>query len=197
MPAAHVPSCLPPRQGPVKNWPLKYADLRHVTSRLPDFYMNFRTQMTYECFLHFQVVDVGSTIYYQALCLVSETTQIKMQCTSTDKIKILRTVYGYNPGYSNVAPTAIDSCAFSIKDCHFDKEYSIDNECTGRNTCLMTISKQRVMNESTANFQTCKEYNYVQINYQCLPSKILSSSSTSVEMDFVILSLTLPLRLTN
>ena len=139
--------------------------------------------------MNFQVVDVGSTIYYQALCLVSETTQIKMQCTSTDKIKILRTVYGYNPGYANVAPTAIDSCAFSIKDCHFDKEYSIDNECTGRNTCLMTISKQRVMNESVANFQTCKEYNYVQINYQCLPSKTAGLESPNEIFESRILRL--------
>lgn len=117
-------------------------------------------------------VDIGSTVYYQALCLLNEQTQIKMQCTSTDKIKILRTVYGHNPAYQTMAQQAnsIDSCAFSIKDCHFDKEYSIDNECTGKNSCFVTINKRRVMNESFANHQTCKEYNYVQINYQCLPS---------------------------
>ncbi len=126
-------------------------------------------------FVLWTVVDIGSTVYYQALCLVSDTTQIKMQCTSTDKIKILRTVYGYNPGYASMAATAsIDSCAFSIKDCHFDKDYSIDNECTGKNTCFVTINKQRVMNESLLNHQTCNEYNYVQINYQCLPSKLRS-----------------------
>ena len=116
-------------------------------------------------------VDIGSTVYYQALCLINEQTQIKMQCTSTDKIKILRTVYGHNPAYqSMMQANSIDSCAFSIKDCHFDKEYSIDNECTGKNACFVTISKRRVMNESLVNHQTCKEYNYVQINYQCLPS---------------------------
>ena len=106
------------------------------------------------------VVDIGSTVYYQALCLLNEATQIKMQCTSNDKIKILRTVYGYNPGYDRLTSATLDSCAFSIKDCNFDKEFSIDNECTGRNTCLVTIRKSRVMNESSIVYQTCKDFNY-------------------------------------
>lgn len=98
-------------------------------------------------------------------------TQIKMQCPGNDKLKILRSVYGFNPNYKyqNSAKN-LESCAFSIKDCNFDKEFSIDNDCTGKNSCIMTIRKSRVINESQLHFQTCKDFNYVQINYQCLPS---------------------------
>lgn len=118
------------------------------------------------------VVDIGSTVFYQGICLMNENTQIKMQCSSTDRIKILRTVYGYNPGYASLTNVAsADTCAFSVTDCNFDKEHSIDNSCTGRNSCLMTIVKSRVMNESLNLHQTCADFNYVQINYQCLPSK--------------------------
>ena len=93
-----------------------------------------------------------------------------MQCSSSDRIKILRTIYGYNPGYSSITNPNADSCAFSVTDCHFDREHTIDNECTGRNSCLMTIRKSRVMNESLLVYQTCADFNYVHINYQCLPS---------------------------
>ena len=64
----------------------------------------------------------------------------------------------------------LESCTFSVSDCNFDAEYSIDNNCTGRNSCLMTITKSRVVNESQIFTQGCKDFNYVQINYQCLPS---------------------------
>lgn len=115
-------------------------------------------------------VDIGSTVYYQALCLISENTQIRMQCTSSDKIKIIRTVYAFNPAYSTKTADNIDTCSFSATDCNFDKEYSIDNECTGKNTCIVTIKKSRALNESQTLAQTCKQFNYVQISYQCLPS---------------------------
>ncbi len=121
-------------------------------------------------FLFVTVVDIGSTVYYQALCLQSEATKIKMQCTSSDRIKILKTIYGYNPGYKN--SVNIESCALSVTDCNFDREFTVDNECTGRNSCLVTIRKSTVMNESSIFQQTCADFNYVQINYQCLPSKV-------------------------
>ena len=97
-----------------------------------------------------------------------------MQCTTTDRIKILKTIYGFNPGYAN--NVNIESCALSVTDCNFDREYTVDNECTGRNSCLVTIRKSNVMNESSISQQTCNDFNYVQINYQCLPSKIIFSS---------------------
>lgn len=100
--------------------------------------------------------------------MTAETIQIKIQCKSNDRIKILRTVYGYNPSASYAS--TIDHCTFSIKDCHFDREYSIDNECTGRNSCLMSISKSAVFKEAQSFGQNCRDFNYVQINYQCLPS---------------------------
>ena len=93
-----------------------------------------------------------------------------MQCTSTDRIKILKTIYGYNSGYAN--SVNIDSCALSVKDCNFDKEFTVDNECTGRNSCLVSIRKSNVKNESLVYQQTCNDFNYVQINYQCLPSNV-------------------------
>ena len=93
-----------------------------------------------------------------------------MQCTSSDRIKILKTIYGYNPGYKN--SVNIESCALSVTDCNFDREFTVDNECTGRNACLVTIRKSTVMNESSIFQQTCADFNYVQINYQCLPSKV-------------------------
>jgi hypothetical protein len=100
--------------------------------------------------------------------LNAESIKIKIQCASNDKLKILRTVYGYNPAAS-YSP-GVDSCTFSIKDCHFDREFSIDNECTGRNSCQIAINKTLVSKEAQVFGQVCKDYNYVQINYQCLPS---------------------------
>lgn len=94
-----------------------------------------------------------------------------MQCTSSDRIKIVRTIYGYNPSYLSMRNPQSDSCAFSVTDCIFDREFSIDNECTGRNSCFMTIRKSLVLNQSLTYHQTCKDFNYVQVNYQCLPSK--------------------------
>ncbi len=118
------------------------------------------------------VVDVGSTIYQQSLCLFKEDTMIKMQCPPDERIKILRNIYGYNAGYTIYKNQKIDSCTIGAKDCTFDQEFTIDNECTGRNTCLVTIKKLRVFRESQRLFQLCRQFNYVQINYQCLPSKI-------------------------
>ena len=115
--------------------------------------------------------DVESTIYYQSLCLFNEETMIKMQCPPDERIKILRTLYGYNPGYSVFRNKKIDSCTVGAKDCSFDQEYSVDNDCTGRNSCLVTIKKSRVLSESGKLFQLCRQFNYVQISYQCLPSK--------------------------
>ena len=112
--------------------------------------------------------------------MTSETIKLKIQCKDSDKIKILRTVYGFNPAAS-YSP-GVDSCTFSIRDCHFDREYSIDNECTGRNSCQMTISKSTVNNEAKIYGQGCKDYNYVQINYQCLPSNL----SYSLNLHFFI-----------
>jgi hypothetical protein len=117
-------------------------------------------------------VDVGSTIFQQSLCLFKEDTMIKMQCPPNERIKILRTIYGYNSGYSIYKNPRIDSCTIGARDCTFDQEFSIDNECTGRNTCLVTIKKLRVFRESQRLFQLCRQFNYAQINYQCLPSKI-------------------------
>ncbi len=95
-----------------------------------------------------------------------------MQCPSTDKIKILRTLYGFNPGFTAQRNPRIDSCTFGIKDCNFEQEYSIDNECTGRNSCIITIRKSFVVTESAKQLLGCREYNYVQINYQCLPGSL-------------------------
>ena len=93
-----------------------------------------------------------------------------MQCTGLDKIKILRTVYGYNPGYSLLKSIQTDVCSFSVTDCSFEHEFTIDNECTGRNNCLVKIEKSKIMNETSMAAHSCKDFNYVQINYQCLPS---------------------------
>lgn len=95
-----------------------------------------------------------------------------MQCSSSDRIKILRAVYGYNPSYNLITNPSADSCSFSVTDCFFDREFSIDNECTGRNSCIMTLRKSQILNESQTLHQSCKDFNYVQVNYQCLPSNI-------------------------
>ena len=93
-----------------------------------------------------------------------------MQCPPSERIKILRTIYGYNPGYNIIKNSKIDSCTLSAKDCNFDQEFTIDNACSGHNSCLVTIKKGVVLKESHRLHQLCRTYNFVQINYQCLPS---------------------------
>jgi hypothetical protein len=116
----------------------------------------------------FEDID-GAEIFYQGICLTQQSTQIKIQCRDNDRIKILRTVYGYNPS-SNIG-TGVDYCTLSIKDCNFDSENTIDIECTGKNVCQLNINKTNLMIEASNHGAICKDYNYVQINYQCLPSK--------------------------
>ncbi|CAF0824560.1 unnamed protein product [Brachionus calyciflorus] len=135
-------------------------------------------------------VDVGSTIYVQSLCLIAESTQIQMQCPSSDRIKIIQTLYGYNPAYDFKTNANIDTCSLGIKDCNFDKDHGVDNECTGKNSCIITINKERVMNESLLVGQACKSYNYLQINYQCLPNlptkDICGSSRSELSHAYIV-----------
>lgn len=134
------------------------------------FCVAFRLNDALETERYTTFVDVDSTVYVQSLCLIAESTQIKMQCPSSERIKIIRTIYGYNPAYEFKTSANLDTCVVDALDCNFDKDYSVDNECTGKNTCIITIVKSQVMNESQLVGQACTNYNYLQINYQCLPS---------------------------
>lgn len=136
------------------------------------FFVVFQLNNALETDRYMTFVDVDSTVYVQSLCLITESTQIKMQCPSSERLKIINTIYGFNPAYEFKTSANLDSCVVDATDCHFDKYYSVDNECTGKNTCIITISKSKVMNESQIVGQACNSYNYLQINYQCLPSNL-------------------------
>lgn len=134
------------------------------------FWISFGFSNALESERYTTFVDVDSTVYVQSLCLIAESTQIKMQCPSSERLKIIRTIYGYNPAYEFKTSASLDTCVVDAMDCNFDKDYSVDSECTGKNTCIITIVKSKVMNESLLVGQACTKYNYLQINYQCLPS---------------------------
>jgi hypothetical protein len=93
---------------------------------------------------------------------------MNIQCRDNQKLKILRTVYGYNQQARNAMNA--EFCTFSIKDCYFDKDYAIDDECTGKSQCDIVIRKSTLVKDSLFYKQSCRDFNYIQINFQCLPS---------------------------
>lgn len=117
-------------------------------------------------------MDAGSNILYQSNCLKEQNTEIKIQCSSNERIKILKTVLGYNRDYSSrLLKSSINIenlCSFSVNDCIYTNDTNIEIECNGRNSCITKLNKSAILNESSASHQ-CKDYNYVQINYYCLP----------------------------
>ncbi len=77
-------------------------------------------------------------------------------------------MFGYNAGYSfklfRSSLNRENLCSFSVADCTYEKDFSIENECSGRAFCMVNINKNRFK-----AYNPCKDFNYVQINYKCLP----------------------------
>lgn len=81
-------------------------------------------------------------------------------------------VFGYNPHFSlRLFKSSIkieNLCSFSVNDCIYTNETSIENECTGRNSCSFKVNKSNILFKTALDKSFCKDYNYVQINYYCL-----------------------------
>ena len=108
------------------------------------------------------------TLHYESACLQStNNVQLNLHCSLYEHIQIVRVIYGY----TKQPLTSIDQCKFSIYDCIQEGTSENILTCNGKQTCLINLTKTQMFSTAltTYNVPNCKDFNYIQVNYICIP----------------------------
>jgi len=106
------------------------------------------------------------TLSFESGCLKeSNQIQLRLRCSLYEHIKIIRIIYGYSKQRS------FSQCQFSIYDCIQDGQSDYILSCNGKQTCIINLTKTEIIKTTveTEGVPKCRDFNYVQINYGCLP----------------------------
>jgi hypothetical protein len=119
-------------------------------------------------FLHiFHLTNANvETLHFESGCLKdSNQIQLNLQCSLYEHIEIIRVIYGYSK------QRTMNQCQFSIYDCIQEGASRNILSCNGKQTCLINLTKNEILSTTVKanNVPGCKEFNYVQINFGCVP----------------------------
>jgi hypothetical protein len=106
------------------------------------------------------------TLHFESGCLKeSNRIQLHLRCSLYEHIEILRVIYGYSKQRS------MYQCQFSIYDCIQEGESRNILSCNGKQTCIINLTKDEILSTTvqTNGVPTCSDFNYVQINFGCIP----------------------------
>lgn len=106
------------------------------------------------------------TLHFESSCLdASNHVHLELICSQYERIQIVRVIYGYTKQPST------DQCQFSIYDCIQEGTSQNILLCNGQQTCSINLTKKEILSSSlvTNSVPTCPDFNYVQVNYACLP----------------------------
>lgn len=107
------------------------------------------------------------TLHFESGCLnESERIELHLRCSLYEHIEILRVIYGYSKQRSNL------QCQFSIYDCIQEGASRNILSCNGKQTCIINLTKNEILTttvKAQENVPTCEDFNYVQVNFGCIP----------------------------
>lgn len=106
------------------------------------------------------------TLHFESACLQSSAlVNLNLQCSQYERIQIVRIIYGYTK------QTSSDQCQFSIYDCIQEGASQNILLCNGQQTCSIHLTKSELLatTVTTPGVPVCPDFNYVQVNFACLP----------------------------
>jgi hypothetical protein len=106
------------------------------------------------------------TLHFENGCLKeSNVIELRLRCSLYEHIEIIRVIYGYSKQRS------IHQCQFSIYDCIQEGASHNILSCNGKQTCIINLTKNEILSTTvkTKGVPSCPDFNYVQINFACLP----------------------------
>lgn len=115
------------------------------------------------------IADI-ETLHYESACLQpNNLVQLHLQCPSYEHIQIIRVIYGYTKQSS--PPPNFQQCQFSIYDCIQEGTSQNILSCNGKETCSINLTKSEMLATAinTHSVPNCPDFNYIQVNFACIP----------------------------
>ena len=126
-------------------------------------------QLFYLTFFLFQTSFLNAnveTLHFESGCLKeSNLIELHLRCSLYEHIQIMRVIYGYSKQRS------MQQCQFSIYDCIQEGASENILSCNGKQTCIINLTKNEIISTTvkTKGVPSCSDFNYVQVNFACLP----------------------------
>ena len=106
------------------------------------------------------------TLHFESGCLKeSNLIQLHLRCSLYEHIQIIRVIYGYSKQPS------FHQCQFSIYDCIQEGASENILSCNNKQTCIINLTKKEIDSTTikTKGVPACSDFNYVQVNFACIP----------------------------
>ncbi|CAF1073224.1 unnamed protein product [Adineta steineri] len=115
--------------------------------------------------IHSTIANV-ETLHFESACLQqTNLVHLNLRCSQYEHIQIIRVIYGYTK------QPLLDECHFSIYDCIQEGSSHNILSCNGKQTCLINLTKNEMLSSSitTPGVPNCPDFNYIQVNFGCIP----------------------------
>jgi hypothetical protein len=115
--------------------------------------------------IHSTIANV-ETLHFESSCLQqSNLVHLHLRCSQYEHIQIIRVIYGYTK------QPLLQQCHFSIYDCIQEGASHTILSCNGQQTCLINLTKEEILSSSitTSGVPNCPDFNYIQVNFGCIP----------------------------
>jgi hypothetical protein len=106
------------------------------------------------------------TLHFESACLQqSNVVHLHLRCSQYEHIQIIRVIYGY------AKQPSLQNCQFSIYDCIQEGASENILSCNNKQTCLINLTKNQMLSSSitTSTVPNCPDFNYIQVNFGCIP----------------------------
>lgn len=106
------------------------------------------------------------TLHFESGCLKeSNFITLHLRCSLYEHIEIIRVIYGYSKQRS------LHQCQFSIYDCIQEGASENILSCNNKQTCIINLTKKEIYSTAvkTEGVPTCSDFNYIQVNFACVP----------------------------
>ncbi|CAF3382512.1 unnamed protein product [Rotaria socialis] len=106
------------------------------------------------------------TLHFESACLQqSISVHLNLRCSQYEHIKIIRVIYGYTK------QPLFQDCQFSIYDCIQEGTSHNILSCNDQQTCVINLTKSEMLSTAvtTNGVPNCPDFNYIQVNYGCIP----------------------------
>lgn len=105
------------------------------------------------------------TLHFESACIEQTNfLHLKLQCSPYEHIQIIRIIYGYSK-------QTLTSCQFSIYDCIQEGTSENILSCNNQQICTINLTKNDILSTArkTQGVPNCPDFNYIQVNYACIP----------------------------
>ena len=111
------------------------------------------------------------TLHYESACLQqTNLVHLHLECAPYEHIQIIRVIYGYTK-HPTTPTTVFQQCQFSIYDCIQEGTSQNILSCNGKQTCPINLTKSEMLATSINmhGVPNCPDFNYIQVNFACIP----------------------------